>query len=183
MRDHADDCAISITGVCTCTVGIGQPAAQVTRKLLVEEYQRGKEIGYADGYRDGEDAAVAKMIALQNRQTIGFPNSVDNNPMTEPLNILHHRHRAEKRATHGSHSTKYERDEFDDVPERDFGLHWNDYLWVLGMALGVLLITGSLTWFFGIPAWPLWTIGVTVTAFMVMIIKLDYDNRKKHDVH
>lgn len=199
MHDHSDDCQIVHTGICTCTQGIGQPAAQLTRKMLVDEYQRGKEIGWEEGrregydrgYQEGQDAAVAKMIALQNRDTVGFPPSIDNNPMTEPLAKLmevgegkpqHHRHRAAK-GSHEVSATKYARDEFDDVPEYQTHLNKGDYLWVLGLAFGFALIAWSLTWFFELPYPFLWAVGTFVTTYCAIIVKLDYDLRKRNHVH
>lgn len=60
-RVHSDDCMIVTTGHCTCTVEIGQPVAQITRKRLVEEYQigltqgieQGRQEGFLDGRREG----------------------------------------------------------------------------------------------------------------------------------
>lgn len=206
MTDHADDCAIVTTGVCTCTRGIGQPAAQVTRKLLVEEYQRGKEEGYLRGFVEGEEAAWAKMIAQMNRPTVGYQDP-DAEPYTEPISIVQlspveqpimpttgetptpelkrpraHRHRAEDVWLEATPTT-YTRDEFDEVPEPQGKerVNWQDLLFLAGLALGILLITGSTLWFFSIPRWPLIAIGVAVAAFFIMLIKLDYDYRRRNE--
>lgn len=75
MVDHADDCMITTTGICTCTRGIGQPAAALNRKRLVQEYQaglaqgleQGKQEGYLEGRRMGREEGLqegrAKAIA------------------------------------------------------------------------------------------------------------------------
>jgi hypothetical protein len=83
MVDHADDCMITTTGICTCTRGIGQPAAALTRKRLVEEYQagltqgleQGRQEGYLEGrregreegYAEGRDKAIAEMTEAMDR--------------------------------------------------------------------------------------------------------------------
>jgi hypothetical protein len=77
MVDHADDCMITTTGICTCTRGIGQPAAALNRKRLVQEYQagltqgleqgrqegflEGRRKGYEDGVAEGRSKAIAEM--------------------------------------------------------------------------------------------------------------------------
>lgn len=83
MVDHADDCMITTTGICTCTRGIGQPAAALTRKRLVQEYQNGLEQGldqgrqegflegrrkgYEDGLAEGRAKAIAEMTEKLDR--------------------------------------------------------------------------------------------------------------------
>lgn len=83
MVDHADDCMITTTGICTCTRGIGQPAAALTRKRLVQEYQKGLEEGldqgrqegflegrrkgYEDGLAEGRAKAIAEMTERMDR--------------------------------------------------------------------------------------------------------------------
>lgn len=66
MVDHSDDCAIVATGTCTCTQGIGQPAAAITRKRLAEEYQRGKDDGASEGFRLGRTDAINEMVSMMN---------------------------------------------------------------------------------------------------------------------
>jgi hypothetical protein len=65
MQDHSDDCQIVLSNVCTCTTELGQPAAQLNRKRLIDEYQR----GVAAGHRAGREEAIAEMVAMAGRTT------------------------------------------------------------------------------------------------------------------
>lgn len=83
MVDHADDCMITTTGICTCTRGIGQPAAALNRKRLVQEYQaglaqgleqgrqegflEGRRKGYEDGLTEGRTKAITEMTERMDR--------------------------------------------------------------------------------------------------------------------
>lgn len=159
MQDHSDDCQVVHTGICTCTRGIGQPAAQLNRKMLVDEYQRGLE----QGRKEGEEAAIAKFLAMQNRDTLVAP-------VTAPVAHVG-KHAAQ---TIAAIEGRY---------DNDYSLAWTFYAWALVLAVGVGLIVATTAFLLQTEHWLLWAIGAGVASFMAFIIKGDYDARKQHDVH